>query len=241
MADRARLLAGGGLGRLAARVHGFGFGLAATPLLSLLLPPVELVPIVLLLQVASSFIGFSHLLERHDRRSTWWLGLSAVLTTPLGVMLLHRMSLSSAQLCIAAVSVAAVVVLGAGLRYRKPVAPVFMLSFGLSAGVLAGLCAMPGPPILAYYLGTDTPPAVARASMILIFLLTGLLALATSLVVGTVGVAVLWLTLLTVPIMAMGAALGGTLFERAPPHLYRPVGLVALAAIALSAGLRALI
>ena len=68
-----------GLAGLLRGFTGFGFGLAATPLLSLLIPPAELVPIVLLLQVASSFIGFGHSLEHHDRRSTWWLGLSAVL------------------------------------------------------------------------------------------------------------------------------------------------------------------
>src|SRR3546814_16982638 len=39
---------------------------------------------------------------------------------------------------------------------------------GLASGVLTGFAAMPGPPVVPFYLRRHLPPKVARASMLLI-------------------------------------------------------------------------
>jgi uncharacterized membrane protein YfcA len=218
---------------------GFGFGLAATPLLSLLLPPPQVVPLVLLLQVGASFVGFKQSIIRHDVHSTRWLGLSALVTTPLGVWLLHSVGMTTARLCISLTTLAAVAALGSGWRHRRAHGAGFMLPFGFLAGILSGLCAMPSPPILAYYLGVDTPPSVARASMILIFLATGILSLITNFWVGGLGPNIICVAILATPIMIASIAGGSWLFERSPARHYRPIGLTAMTAIALSTAVRA--
>ncbi|WP_157220190.1 sulfite exporter TauE/SafE family protein [Flavisphingomonas formosensis] len=219
---------------------GFGFGLAATPLLSLMLRPTLAVPIVLLLQVGSSFVGIGDTLRRFDPRSTAVLSAGAIVATPAGVLILHIVSPDQARILIAVATTAAVLALSSGLRWHRPHGIGFILPFGLVAGILGGLCAMPGPPVLAYYMSVDTPPPAARASMILIFLVTGCVALATSASAGVVGSDVLIAAAITAPAMILGTHIGAWFHERLPHSTYRPVGIVSLALIALSAAARAL-
>lgn len=220
---------------------GFGFGLAATPLLSLFLPPSLVVPLVLLLQVGSSFIGFPSAVAHCDRTSAGVMSLAALITTPLGIWLLCVVSVAHARLCIAVAAIAAVIVLASGFRYDRPHGRGFILPFGLGAGLLAGLCAMPGPPVLAYYLGTGVKPAVARASMILIFLATGVLALVTGAVSGLVHGDTLLAAAVGAPAMIVGTILGSALFDHAPEGYYRSIGIGSLAVIAVISFARAML
>ena len=48
---------------------GFGFALAATPLLVSLIPPTAAVPVVLMLQIGSSLVGLKRTIADSDRRS----------------------------------------------------------------------------------------------------------------------------------------------------------------------------
>ncbi|HZV10427.1 MAG TPA: TSUP family transporter, partial [Novosphingobium sp.] len=189
----------------------------------------------------SSLVGLRQTLAAHEPGSTRWLSLAAMLTTPLGVWILHHIGLAAARLCIAGVSAGATLVLAGGWRHTRPHGPGFILPFGLLAGVLSGLCAMPGPPVLAYYLAVGTPPAAARASMILIFLVTGGLALAGNLWVAGLGAPVLLLAGLCLPAMMAGTLAGESLFRLSGGRHYRQIGLACLVAIAASAALRALL
>jgi hypothetical protein len=217
---------------------GFGFGLAAAPLLSAVVPPAA-VPAVLLLQVGSSLVGTRTTLRQADWPSTRILAVAAVLTTPIGILLLRWMDVGAVRLAIAGACALGVVALGLGVKRDHPPSLAYTLPFGLAAGVLSGLCAMPGPPILGFYLSSPIPAPTARSSMIAIFLVTGLAALVGALVGGLLTPAVMILSICTAPAMVVGTMVGSWLFDRAPSGIYRPVGLIALSAIAASAALRA--
>jgi uncharacterized protein len=212
---------------------GFGFGLAATPLLSILLPPAQVVPIVLLLQAGSSCTHPRATLALCDRRSTWRLTLAALVATPAGSLLLSALAPATARIAIAAVLVATVLIL---LPRRAPAMGDWtIVPAGLAAGVLGGLCAMPGPPVIAWYMHRAMPAATARASMTIIFFATGFLALLT----GGVDRAALLAALAAAPLVIAGTLLGTFAFHRAPASVYRPVGLISLTVIAAGATWRA--
>jgi uncharacterized membrane protein YfcA len=63
---------------------GFGFSIAAVPLLSLIMPPAQAVPIVLLLQLLVSMNGLKAAARICDWRSIRALSLGALVATPLG-------------------------------------------------------------------------------------------------------------------------------------------------------------
>jgi uncharacterized protein len=219
---------------------GFGFGLAATPLLSMILPPVQVVPIVLLMQAGSSLVHWRRTIATCDRRSTWRLSLAALVGTPAGTALLVLLPPALARGAIAVVLLAAVAIL---LPRRSPGATEppardwTIVPAGLLAGVLSGFCAMPGPPVIAWYMHRRVPAPVARASMTVIFFATGCLALVA---VAPIDRGVLVAALVAAPLVVGGTMAGTIAFHHAPASAYRPIGLIALIAIAAGATWRAI-
>ena len=59
---------------------GFGFALAATPLLVSLIPPRAAVPVVLMLQIGSSLVGLKRTIAESDRRSVSVMAAAAAIT-----------------------------------------------------------------------------------------------------------------------------------------------------------------
>ena len=87
---------------------GFGFAIAAVPLLSLVLPPARVVPLTVVLQVLASLVDLRAASRITDWRSMVWLTPGMVVGTPLGLFLLTRLSANDARLTIG------VLILGSG-------------------------------------------------------------------------------------------------------------------------------
>ena len=95
---------------------GFGFGLAAVPLLSLALPPARAVPLVVLLQVV---IGLSDLRAAWrvcDRRAIRDLMPGSLLGIPVGLAILAYLPANPVRLMIGVVIGFSVVLLWRGAR-----------------------------------------------------------------------------------------------------------------------------
>lgn len=220
---------------------GFGFALAATPLLVSLIPPTAAVPVVLILQMGSSLVGLRRTIAEADRRSVSVMAAAAVLATPIGTWLLIVWSPDAARLTAAALTLSAAVVLGVGFRFKAQPSMPASIPFGFAAGLFGGLAAMPGPPAILYYLGSPIPNVTARASMTLLFLIISTVSLIGAALGGLVSLEALALAAVTTPIMFAGTAFGVYLFKRLPAAHYRPICLVILIAVGLVAAARALL
>src|ERR1700678_1113203 len=71
---------------------GFGFAIAAVPVLSLVLPPTRVVPLTVVLQLLASMVDFRAASRITDWRSLMWLSPGMMVGTPLGLWLLTRLS-----------------------------------------------------------------------------------------------------------------------------------------------------
>lgn len=220
---------------------GFGFAIAAMPLLTLLAPPAEMVPVVLLLQLAISLQGLRSAWGVADRPSLRWLVPGAALATPLGLAALAWLPGDAVRLVIAGLVGVTVAALAGGLRLaRTPRGPAVGL-VGLVCGLCNGLAAMPGPPVIAYYLATPLRAEAARGAMIILFLVTSLAGLLPLLLGGEVPVAALGLAAAGLPVVWGGSLLGEWLYRRSPAAGYRRVALGMLAAAGVAAVLRVLL
>lgn len=220
---------------------GFGFAIAAMPLLSLLAPPAAMVPVVLLLQLAISLQGLRGAWAVADRGSLRWLLPGALLATPLGLAVLAWLPADAARLIIAALVVLTVAVLAGGFRLRTtPRGPAVAL-VGVASGLCNGLAAMPGPPVIAYYLATPLRVEAARGAMILLFMLTALFGLLPLLLAGRIPGEAWSLAAAGLPVVWGGSWLGAWLYRRSPDAAYRRIALWALAGSAAAAALRALL
>src|SRR5690349_13989272 len=79
---------------------GFGFGLAGVPLLSLALPPTQVVPLVTTLQVMVGLAGLRSALGTCDWRSVRLLLPGLVAGVPLGLMILTALPPNPVRLLI---------------------------------------------------------------------------------------------------------------------------------------------
>lgn len=236
------LLAGGGMVFLAAALRGytgFGFSIAAVPLLSLLARPAAVVPIVLMLQLVVSANGIVPAVRQGDWRSIRLLAAGALVATPFGVWALTGLPDAAVRIAVACAVSAAVLVLGFGARPATAPSGLTVLAFGLASGLFNGVAGMPGPPVIAYYLAVPLSSATARASMIVLFTLTSAFALVPLVALGHLHAGTCLLAAAGLPLVWLGSCLGAWLHVRSSERVYRRAGLAVLTAAAALAAAKA--
>ena len=151
---------------------GFGMAIILVPLLGLVIRPDQAVVLAILLQFLIGPVGIKTIIANSDRQSSLMIAAFAVIATPFGLWLLAHTAPDLARLLISLIAIGAFILVvmpkGQGLAPTRAMTAVT----GLAAGVLTGFAAMPGPPVVPYYLRGAFTPVVARASMMLIFFAT---------------------------------------------------------------------
>ncbi len=219
---------------------GFGMAIILVPLLGLVIRPDQAVVLAILLQFLIGPVGIKTIIADSDRSSSLMIAGFAVLATPFGLWLLAHTAPDLARLLISGIAIGAFILVvmpkGEGLAPGRAVTA----GTGLAAGILTGFAAMPGPPVVPYYLRGAFTPVTARASMMLIFFAT-----ATA---GTIASTLLGLT--TVPLMLIAAALfvpmlignhlGQMAFGRVSPTIWRSLVALLLGVAGIAAIIRLL-
>lgn len=215
---------------------GFGFAIAAVPILSLMLAPMHAVALAILLQLPIGLYDLTQLHAKVHRPSLLWLSAGSVAGTPLGIWALTALSTNAARVLISALVLAGLALLA---RYR-PARPHPQQGLALLAGVVSGafsgLAAMPGPPAVAYYLGAGTTSTQTRASLLLFFFFTALIAVPGLWFAGAIDRRVLWLTVISLVPMIVGSWAGAKAFARLDMGQYRKIAILVMAVSAAFSG-----
>jgi uncharacterized membrane protein YfcA len=212
---------------------GFGFAIAATPLLSLVLAPAQAVAMVMLLGVGIGLTDLRTALTQSHWTSVAPLAAGMAVATPLGVLALALLSAAHARLAIALVLVAATAILVSGFRFRRLPGRLPAAGLGALSGLFNGLAAMPGPPVIAYCLALPLPIAGIRATMMLYFLSTSIVGLTTAFLSRLVGPAEALGAVTAFPALFVGVRAGAFAFRHATERAYRLVSLLALTGLTL--------
>lgn len=216
-------------------VTGFGFALAAVPIYSLIVPPIFAVVLAQILQVAAAPVDLVQNRKILDRRALRLLILGALPAVALGALLATRLSPDLLRLVIAGLVLMGLGALMADIKLPAGRRPALMA--GACAGLLAGLAAMPGPPAVAYFLGRGTDKRVSRASLLVFFAFTALVALVfVALSSDVLSWAVAGAAALAWPALMAGTWAGSKLFERLGDGSYRRAALGVLLVSALMTG-----
>jgi uncharacterized membrane protein YfcA len=211
---------------------GFGFGLAAVPLLTLALPPARVVPFVTVLQVLVGLSGLRAAWRIADWRAVLGLGPGFVLGVPIGLLVLTEVAANGVRLAIGLLIALSVVVLWRRVRLPPRPSRGVTLAAGLVSGVMNGLASMGGPPVVVYLLALSREAAVARASSIVYFLFASVVTVIPMAARGLVDREVLVWSAAPIPVLLLGSALGSWAFARARPQHHRLTTLVVLSLLA---------
>ncbi len=213
---------------------GFGLAIMLVPVLSLAIPPAEAVVVGNWLGFMISFLGVRKQIADTEK-SAWVIAGVALLTIPLGVLALGAVGGPVARLVIALIAIAAfIAVILPPKPHHKP-GTKETVATGMASGLLAGFAAMPGPPIVPYYLRREIAPAVARASMMSIFLVTQGAGILVAVFLGTATWRELWIALALYPAVVLGNHFGARAFGRINPKVWRYLAGGVLGAAALAA------
>jgi uncharacterized membrane protein YfcA len=212
---------------------GFGFAIAVVPLLSLTMPPVQAVPLVVCLQLVGNLIDARSSLDDCHWPSLRWLMLGAAIGSPLGVVGLSLIPSSWARLLIATATGLAVATLARGFALGAMPGVRLTVPVGVLAGLFNGLAAMPGPPVVAYYMATPLRRDQVRSSLSVFFLLTAVIAAASAVWLGLVGLDAVAFTVAALPLMFIGTRLGRHLFTLGTDATHRRIAVVSLLVIAV--------
>lgn len=219
---------------------GFGFALAAVPLLGLFMPPSRAVPLAIGLQLCGGLIDFRSARRLCHWPSVRWLIAGAVLGSPLGTLALASASATVARLAIGLICAAGTVLLALGTRCRVLPGGPATVAVGLASGLFNGLAAMPGPPVVAYYLAAPLAPERVRASLLVFFLAASATGALSLWIARLLGPGLLVPVALGVPLMFAGSWAGQRLFRRAAGRGHRAMSIAILASVATVSCLKAL-
>jgi uncharacterized membrane protein YfcA len=228
---------------------GFGFSLAAVPLLSGVLPLNAVVPLALVLEA----VGILPALRRTWRPTEWrtlgGLLLGAAAALPFGVLALHAVAPSLLRPAAAIAVLSAVAFLWhapqraaghAQVTTSPTTSPWPAILVGGMSGALNGATAMSGPPIILFMLAGLRSPESSRATMMLFFSASAALALVIGIGSRTYilpdPLQILW----CLPFLAFGLELGIRAQRLASAAVARRLALGCLALSALASLLSAL-
>lgn len=219
---------------------GFGMAIVLVPLLGLIVTPTEAVVLGILLQLLIGPVGFRIIYDDAHRQSAVVIAAYAMIATPLGIWLLGQTSPDVARLLIAGIAIGAFLLVLLPQRGELRPGPKETAATGIASGILTGFAAMPGPPVVPYYLRQPIPPAEARASMMLVFFATSIAGTISSVALGLTSWRLIWLSAVLFPPMMLGNWLGAKSFGKVPDALWRTIVATVLGGAGLSAVIRLL-
>ena len=222
-------------------VRGFtGFALSAVGMAAgaLLLPPVELIPVLWCLELSASTLMLRGGWKDADRGVAVGLAVGSAVGLPIGLWLTLRMDPDLSRL----VALCIVVALASSqlLRLRLGVLASRggLYAAGLVAGCVTGLAGVGGMVVALYVLAQSAPARQMRASLVLYLAIGSVASGAIHVAVGTLDqVALVRGIVLSVPCL-IGVILGMRLFVPRWERWYKPACLCLLIALAVGGILR---
>ena len=218
---------------------GFGFALAGVPLLSLILPPVEIVPAVAAIGIPAGLLLIGKIGRAADWRSTGHLTVGAIVGLPPGIWALATLPSNVMRAIIGAIVLVSVFLLWRGFRFRRTPPVHARMGAGFLSGMINGATTMGGPPVIIYYLAMPGEVAIGRASILAYFFFLSIATTASTWFAGLLTErAIAWMILM-LPCFFIGSLIGDRFFNKSGAEAYRPIALIALAGVAVVAIVRA--
>jgi len=214
---------------------GFGFSLAAVPLLSVIMPLNGAIPLALALEA----IGILPSLPR-IWRLTRWQDLATLLSCSLAIMPAGLLLLHMAPGVLLRPAICAAMLLCIVLIWHTPAAPTIRNSLwktaaaGALSGFLNGAAAMSGPPIILYFLSRPIAADASRATMMVFFSIGAALTMAFGIGAGVYALPTPGFLIVSVFPLLAGMETGTWCARRTSVQKRRQISLVALGFIAMT-------
>jgi len=201
--------------------NGFGFSATCMSLISFILPPIEIVPVILILEVMVSIFMFPYIWNSIDWKFVFQILIGILIGSPIGLYLLKFLSPDITHLSICGIIIFFVILQLRGYSNKKiNILPVKILAGGVS-GIINGLGTLGGMPISLFLLITKVKPIVIRGSLAAIFFIADAYVLNLSFYVGIVEPIVIYRVIPLILVLPLGIFIGNKFFIKSREETYR--------------------
>ena len=200
---------------------GFGFSASSVSLLSFILPPKEIVPIILLLEIIASFLMIPNIWKKINWKFVFYLLLGVLIGTPFGVSLLSILKPEITHLIISITVLFFAVLLLRGYKNKRLNHNISKFFVGSIAGTVNGFGTLAGLPIALYFFIIAAEPAVIRASLAALLFFTDFYALVLAFFNEILNYTVIYRTLPLILIVPIGISLGTKFFAGSSKENYK--------------------
>ena len=207
---------------------GFGFSASSVSLLSFILPPKEIVPIILLLEIIASFFMIPSIWNKINWKFVLFLLLGVLFGTPLGIHLLSVLQPKLTHLIISITILIFAFLLLRGYKNRDLNHNLSKFFVGVIAGTVNGFGTLAGLPIALYFLIIAAEPAVIRASLAALFFFTDFYALLLAYFKDILDYKIIYRTLPLILVVPIGVYIGTKLFTGSSKENYKKYVLYSL-------------
>ena len=211
---------------VASIIRGFnGFGFSATCIsgFSFILPPIEIVPIILILEVLISVFMAPYVWNRIDWNFVFKVLIGMIIGSPIGLYLLKYLSPQITHLSVCLIIIFFSILLMRGYLNKKINNNGSKIFTGIISGTLNGLTTLGGMPVALFLLVTSIQPSVIRGSLAALFFLTDIYAFALSYFGGIVDITTIYRTLPLIILLPIGVYIGDKFFIKSKEVIYRKV------------------
>ena len=211
---------------VASIIRGFnGFGFSATCIsgFSFILPAIQIVPIILILEVFISIFMIPYIWNKIDWNFVFKLLIGIAIGSLIGLYLLKYLSPETTHLYVCLIIIFFSILLMRGYINKKINNNQSKIFTGIISGTLNGLTTLGGMPVALFLLITSIQPAVIRGSLAALFFLTDIYAFILSYFGGIVDMTTIYRTLPLIVVLPAGAFIGNKFFIKSKEKLYRKV------------------
>jgi uncharacterized membrane protein YfcA len=211
---------------IASIIRGFnGFGFSATCIsgFSFILPAIEIVPIILILEVFISVFMIPYVWNKIDWNFVFKLLIGITLGSPIGLYLLKYLSPDATHLYVCLIIIFFSLLLMKGYSNKNIDNNLSKILTGVISGTLNGLTTLGGMPVALFLLITSIQPVVIRGSLAALFFLTDIYAFTLSYFGGIVDMTTIYRTIPLIIVLPIGVFIGNKFFVKSKEKLYRKV------------------
>ena len=211
---------------IASIIRGFnGFGFSATCIsgFSFILPAIQIVPIILILEVFISIFMIPYIWNKIDWNFVFKLLIGIAIGSPIGLFLLKYLSPETTHLYVCLIIIFFSILLMKGYENKKINNNQSKIFTGIISGTLNGLTTLGGMPVALFLLVTNIQPAVIRGSLAALFFLTDIYAFILSFFAGIVDMTTVYRVIPLIIILPIGVFIGNKFFVKSKEETYRKV------------------
>lgn len=211
---------------------GFGFSALVVASLTLVLPPVEVIPFVFMLEIAASIGMLPTVWRWVDRRLLGWLLGGYVIGAPIGLYALTHVDEAVVRIIISIIILVISIAMLRGFVFRAANYAVSIFGTGIVSGAVNGVSAVGGMPVVLLMLANSVSAAITRASIVAFLMLGNIYATAFTYGAGIVTQDVLIRFVIFLFPMAIGVFFGSRQFVKSSPDSFKALALWLLIGLA---------